>query len=159
MVKEGFLLEHLSGRFQLLLEDAENHFSCLSAELVRFSCLVLLGVLQESSRSVEGGYHQDRGRVARKIVILHCHLNKEEAHLANELDVLALIWAQVLGHLALQFVRIGLIEIVVCYEVYLEVEEAKELSLLLEDIFRRDGFVRDFLGDNLGMKRENVLVF
>jgi len=135
VVKEGLLLEHLSCGSLFLLEDAENDFSCLCTVLVCLSGIVLLRVLQESCRSVESRNHQDRRGVPRKIVILHCHLDKEEAHLANELGVLALVLAQVLWHLSFQFVRIRLIEIVVCYEVDLEVEQAKELSLLFQDIF------------------------
>ena len=80
-------------------------------------------MLQEGCGSVEGGDHQDGRGVAREIVVLHGHLDEDEAHLANELGVLALIAAEVLGHLPLEFVRIGLIEIVVGDEIDLEIEK------------------------------------
>jgi len=73
--------------------------------------------------------------VTREVIVLHRHLDEQEAHLANELGVLALIIAEVLWHGALELVRIRLVEIVVRYEVDLEVEKTEELGLLLQDIF------------------------
>lgn len=44
------------------------------------------------------------------------------------------------------------------YEIHFIVEDIQELSFLLQDLFRSDCFVGDFVGHDLRMQRENVFV-
>lgn len=73
--------------------------------------------------------------------VLHRHLYQEQSHLIDichkqlcllqELLRLVVNSLEVVDHLLLDFVGVGLVEVEMSHEVHLELEEPKELALLV----------------------------
>jgi len=133
----------------LLIEQLENEFPNLTTELARLLPFVLLRVLEESSSGVEAGDDHNRGRVVTEVDILHAHLCQEHGHLAEQRHHPLLLIDQAWLELGRDLVGVGLMEIKVCHEVNIVIEEVKDFFLLVEDVFGWDCLVSDLLGDYL----------
>jgi hypothetical protein len=136
--------------FRDQLEDIGPH---LGHKLCCLLTFMLLAVLEECCGSVEGANDHRTLGVPLEFNVLNAHLYQHHTHVSQEVHLLRL--AQV----ALEFVGVGLMEVVVSHKVYLEIKCTEKLLLLHEDIFSWDGLVSDLLRDHLGVKREDVFVF
>ena len=100
-------------------------------------------MLQESRRGVERGDHEDRRRTPCKFVVLNRHFHQDKRLPAEEVCVFEFAGAAFLFQFVSQFLFVSLVKIIMCYEIYFELEQVEEFALLFQKFFRGNGSVGD----------------
>lgn len=90
-----------------------------------------------------------------EVEALDRHLDQQKGHLRdllhqesrflNEALTFPVDALEIVNHLLLDFISVGLMKIEMSYEVHLKGKEVEEFTLLVNDLLLRDGSVSNFL--------------